>query len=205
MYLSSCVRTGLQRLKRQYAHISALNATHGNRESLQLSTTELADFSLKNVVQFQIIANLLLVVSLELRIEHLGDGHGSLDGSRNVVDILRLDQGLQVVLENLGKVVLKLRSSEVLENFLPVGGIVIASKVRLELSGQDLESGTLSDTVGSYQAEHLAWTRSWQSMELERVGGVTVSDLRVQVCRQVDNRNGLERASVWQPLGRFLI
>lgn len=102
------------------------------------------------MVQFEIIANLLLVISLELGVEHLADSHSSLDGPGNVVHVLRLDKGLQVILENLRKVVLKLRSSEVLENFLPVGGIVIASKVGLELSSQDLESSTLSDTVGSH-------------------------------------------------------
>jgi hypothetical protein len=49
-----------------------------------------------------------LVVEFELGIEHLGDCEGSLNGLGDVIHVLRLDQGLEIVLEDLGEVVLKL-------------------------------------------------------------------------------------------------
>jgi hypothetical protein len=37
-----------------------------------------------------------------------------------VIDVLRLDERLEVVFEDLGEVVLELRAAEVLEDILPV-------------------------------------------------------------------------------------
>ena len=41
-----------------------------------------------------------------------------------MIDILRLDEGLQVVLKHFREVVLKFGSTEVLQDFLPIGGIL---------------------------------------------------------------------------------
>ena len=76
-----------------------------------------------------------------------------------MVDILRLNQGLEVVFENLGEVILQFGATEVLEDFLPVWRVllsgkglqerskdiscseatyVVSSQVGLQLSGQNL-------------------------------------------------------------------
>lgn len=72
---------------------------------------------------------MLLVVELQLGIEHLSYGHGAFDSLRYMVYILRLDQRLQVILEDLGEVVLQLRAAEVLEDFLPVWWILMIKKI----------------------------------------------------------------------------
>jgi hypothetical protein len=113
-----------------------------------------------------------------------------------VINVLRLDQGLEVVLKDLGEVVLKLGTAEVLEDLLPVGRNVETTQVGLQLAREDLERRRLSDTVRSDETEHLSWSGSGETMKLEGVGGVTVSDLRFEVRRQVDNVDGFEGASV---------
>ena len=77
--------------------------------------------------QLELLEKLLLVVQFELGIEHLIHGHAALDDAGDVVDILRLDERLEVVLEHLGEVVLQLGAAEVLENLLPIWRILAAS------------------------------------------------------------------------------
>lgn len=49
--------------------------------------------------------------------------HGTdLDGLGNLVHVLGLDDGLQVILQNLGEIVLQLGASEIGEDFLPIWG-----------------------------------------------------------------------------------
>jgi len=101
-----------------------------------------------------------------------------------VIYVLRFDQGLEVVLQNLGEVILELRSTEILENFLPIWWIldvgnrtsvcgypsgiyvtyVVSSKIRLEFSGQNLQSCALSDTVSPHETKHLTRSRGRESM-----------------------------------------
>ena len=104
----------------EHIHVGPLDAGHGDSETLQLSTRELDDLTSKDLVQLKDIAQFLLVVELELGVKHCADGHGALDGSGDVVDILGLNEGLEVVFKDLGEVVLELRSTEVFEDFLPV-------------------------------------------------------------------------------------
>lgn len=47
-----------------------------------------------------------------------------LDGFGDLVDVLRLHDGPQVVLQDLGEVVLQLGASEVGQDLLPVGGVL---------------------------------------------------------------------------------
>ena len=72
---------------------------------------------------------------------------------------------------------------------------VVAAEIGLELSGQDLERRALPDAVRPDEAEDLAGPRGGQAVELERVGGVAVRDLGLEVRREVDDGDGLERAS----------
>jgi len=83
-----------------------------------------------------------------------------------------------------------------LQNILPVWGVVISSQVGLELSCQDLECGRLSDTVGTDQTQNLTGSGHGETMQLERVGRVTVSDLLLQVGGQVDNVDSAKGATL---------
>ena len=108
-------------------HIRRLHSSHGDSEPLQLSTGELADLTVENNIQLQIVAQLLLVLELELGVEHLVDSHVALDGARDVVHVLRLDQRLEVVFEHLCEVVLQLGAAEVLEDLLPIWRVLLQS------------------------------------------------------------------------------
>lgn len=72
---------------------------------------------------------------------------------------------------------------------------IVPTQVRLELSSKDLEGGTLTDTVGPDKTKDLTGSRRRQSMQLERVGGVSVGDLALEVGGQVDDSDGFEGTS----------
>ena len=76
---------------------------------------------------------------------------------------------------------------------MPIWRILKATEIRLELRLEDLERSRFADSVGSDESKNFAGTRRWQSMELERVGVVSMDRLRLQVRRQVDNLNRFER------------
>lgn len=92
--------------------------------------------------------------------------HGAFDSPGNLVNILRLDDGLQVVFQDLREVVckyvsklhasngrkshtLKFGSTEVFQNFLPVRGVVVTSEIGLEFTTENFQGRTLSSTVGT--------------------------------------------------------
>lgn len=76
---------------------------------------------------------------------------------------------------------LQLRATEVLDDVVPVRRVVVLAQVGLELSTEDLEGGTLADTVGSNETENLTGAGCGQTVQLERVGRVAVSDLGLEV------------------------
>lgn len=131
---------------------------------------------------------------------------GAFDSSRDLVNILRLHDGLQIVLEDFGKVVcssqdtstaagegsrtLQVRATEILQNLFPVGRIVIAAQVRLELAAENLQRSTLANTVCSHKTEDLAGAGHRKPVELEAVGRVAMGDFRLQVGGQVDDVDG---------------
>ena len=84
----------------------------------------MSNITVQDVVQLEVLADLGLVVPLQLTVEHLSYSEVPLDRSGYMVDILGLDQSFQVVFKNLGEVVLQFGAPEVLEDFLPVGGIL---------------------------------------------------------------------------------
>jgi hypothetical protein len=92
---------------------------------------------------------------------------------------------------------LQFRTTEVLDNVLPVWWVIISSQVRLQFTTENLQCGTLSNTVSSDQTKNL--TRSWhrKSVKLEAVGRVSVSDLGFEVGRQVDDADGSEWTFLW--------
>lgn len=56
-----------------------------------------------------------------------------LDSLGDLVDVLGLDNGFQVILQNLGKVVLELRATEVGQDLLPVWWSLVEERERIEL------------------------------------------------------------------------
>lgn len=94
----------------------------------------------------------------------------------------------------INELTLKLRTTEVLDDILPVRGVVETAQVRLELAAKNLQRGTLANTVGSDKTEHLVRARHGQAVKLEAVGAITVGDLALEVGGQVDDGDGVERA-----------
>jgi hypothetical protein len=92
---------------------------------------------------------------------------------------------------------LKFGATEVSQDLLPVRRVLEATKVGLQLASQNLQCGTLSDTVGTNQTQDLTRSGHGKTVQLEAVGGVAVGDLALEVCGQVDNLNGVE----WALLG----
>jgi len=115
---------------------------------------------------------------------------------------LRLGHGFDVVLEDFGEEILELGSSEVFENLGPLGGVVVSTEIWLELARKDFECSGFSDTVCSDQTEDLTGTGGGETMEFECVGGVSVSNVGLEIGRQVENLNSLEWASGRQPILR---
>lgn len=89
---------------------------------------------------------------------------------------------------------MQFRTTEVLDDVLPVGRVVVATQVGLELSTENLQRGTLSDTVGSNKTQNVARTGHGKTVKLEAVGGVAVGDLALKVRGQVDDGDGAEGA-----------
>ena len=90
---------------------------------------------------------------------------------------------------------MQFRAPEVLDDVLPVRGVVISAKIWLELSAENLKSRALADTVGSHKTQDLS--RSWhrKTVELEAVGGIAMGDLALEIGREVDNGDGAEGAT----------
>lgn len=89
---------------------------------------------------------------------------------------------------------LQLGTTKVLNHILPVRGVIVAAQVGLELSAEDLQGSTLSNTVGSDKTEDLAGSGHRQTMQLEAVGAISVGDLALEVGGQVDDGDGFEGA-----------
>lgn len=89
---------------------------------------------------------------------------------------------------------LKFRSTEILDDVFPVGRVFETSQVGLELATENLQRGTLSDTVGSDKTQNLSRTGHRKSVELETVGSIAMGDLALQVGGQVDDGDGIKGA-----------
>jgi hypothetical protein len=113
-----------------------------------------------------------------------------------LVDVLRFRDCLDIIFEDFGEEILEFGTSEMLQDLLPFGWVVVSSEIGLEFTGKDLEGGRFTDTVGTDQTENLTWTGSRETMQLESVGVVSVSDVRVEVGWQVENLDRFE----WAPI-----
>lgn len=88
---------------------------------------------------------------------------------------------------------LQLRSTEVLDNILPIRRVIMATQVGLQLAAENFQRSTLADTVRSHETQHLARSGHRQTVKLEAVGAITVGDLVLEIGGQVDNGDGVER------------
>lgn len=91
---------------------------------------------------------------------------------------------------------LKLGATEILNDILPIRRVIKSSQVGLQLSAQDLESGTLANTVGSNQTQNISRPRHRETMQFEAVGRISVRDLTLEVGGKVDDRDSAEGATL---------
>lgn len=180
----------------EHVHVGVTDTGDGDSETLELSTRKLADLSFLQTLELEVGLELVPVRQLGLAIKHLAHGHvGDLDTPRDLVHVLRLGHSLEVVLQHLCEEVLELRTAEILEDLGPLGRIIVSTEIGLELARKNLERRRLADTVGADKTEDLTGTGSGQSMQLERVGLVSVRDVRLEVGGQVEDLDRFERAS----------
>lgn len=128
-----------------------------------------------------------------------------------MIDVLRFNERLEVILQDFGEVVLKFGSAEVFQDLLPVGWVlgthhltdtfgkagtdfayIVSAQVGLEFSSKDFEGGALSDTIGSNKAENLSRSRSGKPMKLESVGSISVGNLGLEVRGEIDDGNSFK-------------
>mmetsp|Transcript_30853 Transcript_30853/g.75673 ORF Transcript_30853/g.75673 Transcript_30853/m.75673 type:complete len:285 (-) Transcript_30853:192-1046(-) len=176
----------------KHVDISLLNSHNSNGKALKLSTREILDPTQLHVLEIEKIDHHLLIVVSTLCLQHLPND--ALDSLRDVVHVLRLDDGLDRVFKHAREEVLELRATEVCQDFSPIGRIVELSKVGLQLASKHLESSALSRTVGSHEPQHLPWPRHRHPVQLERIGPIAVSGLLLHILGKVDDLNGAEGA-----------
>lgn len=156
-------RTGLVK----EVNVLLLDTDETKSETLQLTTGQVGNVTVVNVSQLQNVEDGIEVAhgSIGLLVKDGADGAlSATEGLGDLIDILRLDNGVEVIFEKLGEVALQLRTTEITDDVGPIGGIFSqAAQVGLELTGEDLEGGTLSDTVGSYETENLTGTGGGQT------------------------------------------
>lgn len=92
------------------------------------------------------------------------------------------------------RLTLKLGTTEVLQNLLPVRRVIVATQVRLKLAAEDLQRRALANTVCANQSQYLTGAGHGQPVELEAVGRVSMGDLGLEVGGQVDDVDGVEGA-----------
>jgi hypothetical protein len=88
-------------------------------------------------------------------------------------------EDLQIILQNLCEIALQFTASEVLENSLPIGRIIISAQVGLRFPRQNLQGSRLANPVCADESKDLSRTRDRQTVELEGVCGVAVGDFSV--------------------------
>ena len=89
---------------------------------------------------------------------------------------------------------LELRTSKVLQNFLPIGWVIKSAQVWFQLATENLQSSRFANAIGPDKSKHLPWSRHRKAMELEAVGRITMRDLRLEVCGKIDDIDGSKGA-----------
>mmetsp|Transcript_192 Transcript_192/g.660 ORF Transcript_192/g.660 Transcript_192/m.660 type:complete len:544 (-) Transcript_192:139-1770(-) len=184
------VRRGLV----EHVHVRLLHADNANREALQLTAGEYLDLTVKHVVEVKDAGHLRhnLLSAISLGGEDLA--HLALHGARDVIDVLRLHDSLNVVFQNFGEIVLEFATAKVRQDLSPVRGVVVATKVRLELTSQHLERRALANTVRPDKTQDLSGPRHGQTVQLEAVRAIAVGGLLLQALGQIDDLDCSKRA-----------
>lgn len=107
----------------EHIHIGLLNNGQTNGETLQFTTRQDIDITLVDLLELENVDNLIesLVADLgSLLQEGSNLALGTLDGARDLIDVLRLDDGLDVVLQYSGEEVLQLATTVITQNFGPI-------------------------------------------------------------------------------------
>lgn len=176
----------------EHVHVCTQTAGHGNGKALQLAPGEGGHVALEHVLQVEDAHELGTASALVLLAQNVA--HAPAHGLEQQLHKLRLDHGAQLVLQHARKVVLQLAAPEVRQHLLPLGRLCVSSQVRLLPSGQDLQCRGLANPVRPHQPQHLSRARHRQPVQLERVCPVPVRRVPLQVCWQVDDVDGPERA-----------
>jgi hypothetical protein len=82
-----------------------LNADGTNGETLKLTTGEEVDVTVHDVTKLERLDGRLQISQSVAALKELLDRLGALDGPRDLVDVLGLDNGFQVIFQQLGEVV----------------------------------------------------------------------------------------------------
>ena len=91
--------------------ISFLNADHSTGKSLQFSSGKILHLPPLHFQEIQTRAHLVLPLQLILLVQQCL--HGTFHRLRDLIHVLRLNDGFQVVLKDLGEIILQLAAPEV--------------------------------------------------------------------------------------------
>mmetsp|Transcript_25950 Transcript_25950/g.46796 ORF Transcript_25950/g.46796 Transcript_25950/m.46796 type:complete len:309 (-) Transcript_25950:75-1001(-) len=180
----------------KHVNIRRLHRHGRNGKSLQFPTTQHANITIEYMGQFCLLGGprvtipSFLLGTFILLFQNIADQ--SAHGPGNVIDVLRLNCGLDIILQYFGEVILQIATTEMHQNFLPVRWRVEAPQIGLHFARQNFEGGGFSDTVRADQAEHLTRPRHGKTMELEAVGSISMRGVLLQIFGQVDDVDGLE-------------
>mmetsp|Transcript_30281 Transcript_30281/g.27572 ORF Transcript_30281/g.27572 Transcript_30281/m.27572 type:complete len:277 (-) Transcript_30281:37-867(-) len=182
------IRTGL------IEHVDG-DLLHGNdhdSESLKFTTRQFINVSFSQMGEVEFLQQLFADLSLVSLLDNVLDF--TLDNLWQTIHVLGLNGGLELVFEELGKEVLKLRSSEMFDDISPVRRAVILAEIGLDLVGENLEGSGLTGTIGADETEDLASSWGWKSVKLEGVGSITMGGKLGEIVGKVDDLDGFERA-----------
>lgn len=126
----------------EHVHVGLLDEGDGDGESLQLTAAQRLDVAVGHVGQVEHLVGAILLPALVLARNNLA--HLALDAAGDGIHVLRLDDRLDVVFQQLGEEVLQLAAAEVHQHLGPVRRVVEATQVRLQLAGKNHESGRLA-------------------------------------------------------------
>ena len=90
----------------EHVDVGLLDTHQSNGKTLQLTTGQLTDVTVEDVSQFQVVDHLVEVFHLGAGLDEVAHRSvGGLDSLGDLINILRLDDSLEVVLEHLCEVV----------------------------------------------------------------------------------------------------
>ena len=180
----------------EHVDLHILDTGHSNSEALQFSTRKLADLPFKNLLEVELFYGLGHHAFLVLGGQNLVD-----EGFRDLafgdaVNVLNFGQSLHIVFEQPFEVILELAAAEVSQDLFPLWRILVSAEVGLQGATEDSQRRGFADSVCSDQAENFSWPWHRESMKLETVGAVSMSDLFREAFGQVDNLDGFEGATL---------